>query len=242
MLFIGIDGASRRSGTPDCVSAGGIFIVDYDEQLEVQSTRTHSVSEEYSTSQRGELIALRQALRIVSETGRTDVIILTDSEYMFGTLTKRWYVNWINNGWKTSLDGDVKNQDLWNDIIELWIAVNEKEDITMVHTKGHCVPFGRVTANKKYDEDITGNKLWFAVNQKYTLVKADVRVAERLRHASALSKRNNGFEFDEEIQRRFVTVNMVADQVATIAVEEANRKFKARLNSDVKPNYKAFAA
>ena len=62
MLLISIDGACRRNGKPDCVSAGGVFIQQFDSKLNLQQTSILSNYETASTNQRGELLALLTAL------------------------------------------------------------------------------------------------------------------------------------------------------------------------------------
>ena len=76
MLVIAIDGACRRNGKPDCVSAGGVLVVQDNETY-----RTLCVSEKGSTNQRGEMLALLEALRYIYDTPGNDALIITDSEY-----------------------------------------------------------------------------------------------------------------------------------------------------------------
>lgn len=210
MILISIDGASRRNGKPDCMSAAGIVCANYDEP-----NITHTSIAEYgSTNQRAELHALCKALQMAAGKG-DDIMILTDSEYVFNGMTRRWYNTWRHNNWLTSSGEPVKNRDIWESVVE---AVQACGDITYYHIKGHCIPFGTVRARNAMN--IGFSCLVDEVFQQYdSLVhkKADV-----LQAAQELSERNNGFTLTSDQLRRFVAFNTLADIVATLAVEQAD--------------------
>ena len=106
---IDIDGAWRRNCQPDCVSAGACFILDEDNGVE--QTYTISQYEDCSTSQRGELMGLTLALEHIAACAPdTDTVVITDSEYLFNTMTKEWVSRWEVNGWKTAQGTDLKNK------------------------------------------------------------------------------------------------------------------------------------
>ena len=222
MLVISIDGACRRNGKPDCVAAGGVLIRQYsDHGLLPVHTETRSACEFKSTNQRGELLALRIALNHVLATGQ-DAQIITDSEYLFNTMTKEWFNSWQNMGWVTSTGTPVKNRDLWMDIVDTYIkCVHRDIGVVFYHIKGHCIPFGKVTANNSLAVDSTGYDLWHKVFAKYDEVCYTSKRAQ-LERANELSERNNGFELDPGTLKRFVVANVVADAVATKCVEEAD--------------------
>ena len=142
---IAIDGACRRNGRPDCVSAGACFILDEDEHT--QKGATLSQFEEHSTSQRGELLGLQVALDHVRIAPLdTDTLIITDSEYLFNTMTKEWVSRWEHSGWKTAQGEDVKNKDLWQEIWRIYTEI--LTPVTFYHIKGHLLSIGA----KKYHE------------------------------------------------------------------------------------------
>ena len=80
-----------------------------------------------------------------------------------------------------------------------------------------------MTATNALDNDPTGEHLYTLVCKKFDEVaptKVDV-----FNHASELSVKNNGFAlsaFDPTF-KSWVTANVVADAIATKAVEEADR-------------------
>ena len=221
MLFIAIDGACRRNGKPDCVAAGGVFVTGINENGVVGRT-TKYVSEYGSTNQRGELLALLKALQIVD---RRQVMtqIVTDSEYLFNAMTKQWYKSWQSGGWLTRDGYEVKNRDIWVQIAE-YARMLEHDGIEVIfyHIKGHCIPFGAVTARKALEDDPTGEKLYELVNEKYDAVASTKQ--DMLKYASELSEKNNGFPLPmhDPVLKRLVVANVVADAIATKAVEDAD--------------------
>ena len=220
-LFIAIDGACRRNGKPDCVAAGGVFITGMDEKGVVGRTTKH-VSEHGSTNQRGELHALLKALQIVSKR-QCEAQIVTDSEYLFNTMTKQWYKSWQSGSWLTRDGYEVKNKDIWVQIAE-YADMLERDGIEVIfyHIKGHCIPFGAVTARKALEDDPTGARLYELVYEKYDAVAESKK--DLLSYASELSKKNNGFPLPmhDPVLKHLVVANVVADAIATKAVEDAD--------------------
>ena len=76
-------------------------------------------SEYGTTNQRMELLAIRNALEFAQKNRLPNehVIIYSDSAYAINCYEKEWYVTWQHNGWVNAVGDDVKNQDLWVDII-----------------------------------------------------------------------------------------------------------------------------
>lgn len=219
MLLIAIDGACRRNGQPDCVSSGGVFIQDFAEDGTVTRSGVISCFEANSTNQRGELKALIQALYHVYAT-QEPAQILTDSEYLFNAMTKEWPQRWAANGWITANGGPVANADLWQRVMQLEPRITS--EVNYYHIKGHVIPFGKVTAEKSLQYDPTGKDLAKQVTDQ--LRRFAPRKADVIEHAQELSEKNNGFRFSDEILKRFVVANVVADAIATGAVEAADRK------------------
>ena len=214
MLRIAIDGACRRNGKPDCVSAGGVFVMHYDDDLKLTHAHTMTGYEVNSTSQRGELQALLMALDSVNMS-KQDAQIITDSEYLFNTVTKEWYKNWERKGWVTAANEPVKNRDMWEKIsIAIYMC---PADITIYHIKGHCIPFGKVTASNLLDTDGTGLALLKAVDAKYDQVKDSK--SDNILKATQLSEKNNGFALEDEQLKAFIVANVVADAIATRCID-----------------------
>lgn len=76
-------------------------------------------SEEDTTNQRMELLAIRNALEFASKNRHPNesVIIYSDSAYAINCYTQQWYKRWKYNGWTNAKGEEVANQDLWIDII-----------------------------------------------------------------------------------------------------------------------------
>ena len=214
MIIAAIDGACRRNGTPDCVSAGGVFM-----SFEDGTCSTVSTHEYNSTNQRGELHALLLAIVNISYF-KQEAQILTDSEYIFNAMTKQWYTRWSHYGWRTANGDDVKNKDLWQRIYAAMLEC--PVEIHFYHIKGHCIPFGKVTATNLLHIDPSGRKLLDKVEEQFELVKNQKQ--KNFDAAQYLSYKNNGFELSADILKRFITFNTVADAVATKAVEIADRE------------------
>jgi len=218
MLLISIDGACRRNGKPDCVSAGGVFIQQY---VDSKSSSTSCLSsyEINSTSQRGELTALKLALQYI-QLAKQDAQIVTDSEYLFNAITNEWFVRWNKTGWQTAMGEAVKNQDLWQDIAALYEPL--KETVSIYHIKGHVIPFGKVTAMGLLAHDTSGGALMNAVQNKFDAERHSLRLLSKLESIQELSKKNNGFALSDELLCRFVCANVVVDSIATRVVETAD--------------------
>jgi len=220
-LSISIDGACRNNGRPDCKAAGGVFIrhMDNDKSVEYHAI---GVFEHASTSQRGELMALREALEYIKETGITAQII-TDSEYMYNTVTRAWYTSWRNSNWKTSRGDDVKNKDLWEEIVDLLDYLEEHNIVMlMYHIKGHIMSVGKVTGTNLFIEDMSGEKIYKTAGKIYDAKLP--KLSEKIEYAQEVSYKNNGFHFDDATMKDFTVANTVADIIATYVVETVGIK------------------
>lgn len=222
-VIVAIDGASRNNGKPDCVSGSGAFI-SYYTAAGSRMSHMHTAAETASTSQRGELIALSMSLRQLCIKYRechlmdtTDVLIVTDSEYVFNTMTKRWYDSWAHNNWLTAAGEPVKNADLWHTIIKRYEELVDVCGIepSFYHIKGHVIPLGKVTGANA----IKGRTLMEVCHAQF--IKMRPRKAAQILHAQEVSEKNNGFRLEPEIFMQFVVANMCADALATYAVDTA---------------------
>ena len=219
---IAIDGACRRNGRPDCISSGACFVVTYDTETKTESSYANSLYEEQSTSQRGELHGLLLALEHVAST-HVDSIIITDSEYLFNTMSKGWVDRWLHNGWLTAQGDPVKNADLWKNI---WSIYQQVEDLVMFyHIKGHLLSVGQKKCHDLLYHDITGYEL-------YEWARDNKAIREdRLQHAAQLSTDNNGFAFTTGQFQQFAAMNLVADAVANLNLEIVeSRQWQEALN------------
>jgi ribonuclease HI len=86
-----------------------------------------------STNNRMEMTAVIEGLRQLKEP--CDVTLVTDSEYVKNAFTQGWLVNWQKRNWKTADKKPVKNQDLWQVLLEL----TAPHRITWKWVRGHDV-------------------------------------------------------------------------------------------------------
>ncbi|WAM35071.1 ribonuclease HI [Caldicellulosiruptor acetigenus] len=88
--------------------------------------------ERYTTNNRMELKAVVEALKALKEPCK--VVIYSDSAYIVNAVNQNWIERWQKNGWKTSENEEVKNIDLWNELIEL-LKIHK---VTFEKVKGHA--------------------------------------------------------------------------------------------------------
>lgn len=100
--------------------------------------------EEYTTNNRMELKAVYEAVKFIAKNieklkrvGYDSLEIHSDSAYVVNALTKGWTENWLQNDWKTKSGEDVKNKDLWANLITLNNMLSFDFDIDFVKVKGH---------------------------------------------------------------------------------------------------------
>lgn len=79
-----------------------------------------------------ELLAVIKGLESV-EQNKTKVTVFSDSKYVVDAFNQNWIKGWQLRGWKTSAKKDVKNQDLWQALVQ----VSAKHDIKWQWVKGH---------------------------------------------------------------------------------------------------------
>ena len=78
-----------------------------------------------------ELTAVIRGLQELRET--CHVKIYSDSKYVVDAFRQKWIVSWQKNNWKNSQKKAVKNQDLWQELLE----VVDKHEISWNWVKGH---------------------------------------------------------------------------------------------------------
>lgn len=92
---------------------------------------TLSGNESGTTNNRMELTGLLEGLRALK---RPCVVrVITDSQYLRKAFTDGWILKWQRNGWQTAAREPVKNQDLWEALIEQ----ARTHELTFLWVKGH---------------------------------------------------------------------------------------------------------
>jgi ribonuclease HI len=94
--------------------------------------RYASGAEAHTTNQRMEMTAVIDALR---ENPEGPIEIVSDSNYVVKCFHDRWHVGWLRRGWKNSQGQQVKNRDLWEELLAL--ALNSDRAVTFSWVKGH---------------------------------------------------------------------------------------------------------
>ena len=90
-----------------------------------------SGSELNTTNNRMELLAVINGLKNLKEP--CNVEIFSDSAYVTEAFNRKWIEDWQKNNWKTSSKQEVKNIDLWKELL----SYTEKHNITFIKVKGH---------------------------------------------------------------------------------------------------------
>ena len=125
------DGAC--SGNP---GPGGwaIVVIDHEENI-LHSTSNNAP---ITTNNQMELEAFLAALTWCAEytDQNDDVIICTDSAYIYNCFNDKWYEKWLANGWKNASKQPVANKELWQAIFFYWLgSLNKYVILCKVH--GH---------------------------------------------------------------------------------------------------------
>jgi ribonuclease HI len=87
--------------------------------------------EAHTTNNRMELTAVIRALESLKRASTVD--LFTDSQYVKNGI-ESWIHGWRRNGWKTADKKDVKNADLWRELL----ALSSRHDVTWHWVKGHA--------------------------------------------------------------------------------------------------------
>ncbi len=78
-----------------------------------------------------ELTAVIEALKLLKRPCKVD--LYSDSAYVVNAFLQNWISGWIKNGWKNSNKEEVKNKELWKELINL----TNTHEVTFHKVKGH---------------------------------------------------------------------------------------------------------
>lgn len=84
-----------------------------------------------TTNNRMELTAIMRGLQALKE--RCRVKLYSDSAYAVNAVNNGWLFEWKKNGWRTLGKDDVKNVDLWEELLRLLTA----HSVNFIKVKGH---------------------------------------------------------------------------------------------------------
>lgn len=105
------DGACRANGTKNALG-GWAYAIIYNDELRLEEWG----NEKETTNNRMEMMAVVEALKNFTDLDE-EIVICTDSAYIYNCIKQKWYVNWQKNGWVNAAREPVKNKDLWEQII-----------------------------------------------------------------------------------------------------------------------------
>ena len=91
-----------------------------------------SGGEKNTTNNIMELTAVIEALKLLKFPCKVN--LYSDSAYVVNAFLQNWVVNWQKNNWKTADKKDVKNKELWQELISL----ANTHDVTFIKVKGHA--------------------------------------------------------------------------------------------------------
>ena len=79
-----------------------------------------------------ELTAVIEGLKLLKFP--CNVHLYSDSAYVVNAFNQNWIKNWVKNNWKTSDKKEVKNKELWQELLSL----TKIHDVTFHKVKGHA--------------------------------------------------------------------------------------------------------
>ena len=94
--------------------------------------KTVSGFEKETTNNRMELMAIIMGLKALKEPCK--VQLYSDSSYCVNAYVQGWIYGWQKNGWKTADKKDVKNVELWKELI----ALTSLHSVVFNKVKGHA--------------------------------------------------------------------------------------------------------
>lgn len=117
------DGAC--SGNPGPGGWGSVLMIG-DNKKEISGGKLNT------TNNVMELTAVIEALKLLKRPCNVD--LYSDSAYVVNAFLQNWIFCWIKNGWKNSNKEEVKNKELWQELISL----TKVHNVTFHKVKGHA--------------------------------------------------------------------------------------------------------
>ncbi len=122
-VIIYTDGAC--SGNPGPGGWGAILMIN-------ENKKEISGGNKNTTNNVMELTAVIESLKLLKRP--CNVNLYSDSAYVVNAFLQNWILGWIKNGWKNSNKEDVKNKELWQELISL----TKVHNVTFHKVKGHA--------------------------------------------------------------------------------------------------------
>ena len=122
-VIIYTDGAC--SGNPGPGGWGSILMMG-------ENRKEISGGKKDTTNNVMELTAVIEALKLLKRPCKVD--LYSDSAYVVNAFLQNWIWGWIKNSWKNSNKEEVKNKELWQELLSL----TKIHDVTFHKVKGHA--------------------------------------------------------------------------------------------------------
>ena len=117
------DGAC--SGNPGPGGWGAILMLG-------ENRKEISGGSENTTNNIMELTAVIEALKLLKYPCKVN--LYSDSAYVVNAFLQKWIINWQKNNWKTADKKDVKNKELWQELLDL----TNTHSVKFIKVKGHA--------------------------------------------------------------------------------------------------------
>lgn len=121
-VIIYTDGAC--SGNPGPGGWGAILMYQ-DNKKEISGAQNNT------TNNVMELTAVIEALKLLKHP--CSVKLYSDSAYVVNAFLQKWIINWQKNNWKTADKKEVKNKELWQELVEFTTI----HQVKFIKVKGH---------------------------------------------------------------------------------------------------------
>jgi ribonuclease HI len=120
-IVVFTDGGCENNGKKDARASWAAWFPDHKDISKAERVPDG----QQQTNQRGELMAISQAVQIIEQnfSYENDIHIFTDSDYSKNCLTK-WLPSWVSKNWKTSTNKDVCHRDLIEDTSNRLVKFN----------------------------------------------------------------------------------------------------------------------
>ena len=126
-VFLYSDGSARGNPGP-----GGFgTILKFTDGAGELHVREFSAGYSETTNNRMELLGVITGLEALKHS--CDVTVISDSKYVVDAFEQKWIDNWVKNNFRTASKKPVKNQDLWNRLLE----AKKDHRVSFQWVKGH---------------------------------------------------------------------------------------------------------
>ncbi|WP_432406455.1 ribonuclease H family protein [Wukongibacter sp. M2B1] len=170
MKFLNIytDGACSGNQNKDNIGGWGAILEYGDNKKELFGGEVNT------TNNKMELTAVVKALETLKKDG-LNINIFSDSSYVVECFTKKWYIKWQQNGWKTSQKSPVENKELWESILSL---IKNHKNVNFYRVKGHINLSNESQINKWFTKFKSWNGNSFTRGDFLYITQMNIRADE----------------------------------------------------------------